>query len=72
MQKETIKEIAIYSLVAASSLVLTAYVVHMFVDGLVEDETKFLITVGAVCLVATAIGFMVWDVVKRRRSSGDY
>lgn len=70
MQKETIKEIIIYSIVAASSLVLTAYVVHMFVDGLVEDETKHTIMIGAVCLVATAIAFMVWDVIKRRRSDG--
>ena len=69
MHKETIKEVFIYSIVAASSLVLTAYVVHMFVDGLVEDETKHTIMIGAVSLVATAIAFMAWDVIKRRRSN---
>ena len=64
------KEILIYSIVAISSLVLFAYTVHMFVGGLVSEETEHAIMAAVVSLGAIAIGFMAWDVIKRRRSNG--
>jgi hypothetical protein len=61
------KEILIYALVAASSLFLMTFVVHMLVGGLVSAETEQWLTVGLCSLVACLIGAMAWDVVRRRR-----
>ena len=63
------KEILIYSIVALSSLTLLAYTVHMFVGGLVPEETEHKLMAGVVGIGIIAIGLMAWDVVKRRRSS---
>ncbi|MHB8353217.1 MAG: hypothetical protein ACYDCF_02115 [Burkholderiales bacterium] len=65
--KTPLLEILVYLVVAASSLFLTAYTVHMVVGGLVVPETEYAL-MGAACLVlAVVIGFMAWDVVRRRR-----
>lgn len=61
------KELLLYGTVAFSSLVLTAYTVHMMVGGIVSEATEHLIMVGACSVVFLAIAFMAWDVVKRRR-----
>ncbi len=62
-----IKEILIYALVAASSLFLMTFVVHMMVGGLVSAEIERNLTIGLCGLVACLIGAMAWDVVRRRR-----
>jgi hypothetical protein len=67
VKSSPIPEILVYLVVAASSLFLTAYAVHMLVGGLVAPETEYSIMGGACLVVAAAIGFMVWDVVRRRR-----
>jgi hypothetical protein len=61
------KEIVIYALVAASSLFLMTFIVHMLVGGLVSAETELLLTIGLCSVVACLIGAMAWDVVRRRR-----
>jgi len=61
------KEILIYAIVAASSLFLMTFVVHMLVGGLVSPQTEQILTVGLCTLVACLIGAMAWDVVRRRR-----
>jgi uncharacterized membrane protein YccC len=61
------KEILIYAIVAASSLFLMTFVVHMIVGGLVSPQTEFELTVGLCTLVACLIGAMAWDVARRRR-----
>lgn len=62
-----LREILVYMIVAISSLLIMGFVVHMLVGGLVSPETEYtLITV--VCLAdVAAIGYMAWDVAKRRR-----
>ncbi len=62
------KEIMIYTLVALSSLTMLAYTVHMFVGGLVSEDTEHALMIAVVVLGATAMAFMAWDVVKRRSS----
>ena len=62
------KEIIIYSIVALSSLTMLAYTVHMFVGGLVSEETEHALMAGVVVIGAIAIGLMAWDVIKRRRA----
>ena len=62
-----IKEILIYALVAASSLFLMTFVVHMMVGGLVSLETERNLTIALCALVACFIGALAWDVARRRR-----
>jgi uncharacterized protein related to proFAR isomerase len=62
------KEILVYIVVGCSSLFLSAYTVHMVVGGVVEEKTEYSL-MGVMCLlVATAIGYMAWDVYKKRRN----
>ena len=67
MARATLVEILVYLVVAASSLFLSAYAVHMLVGGLVAPETEYALMGGACVVVGGAIGFMAWDVVRRRR-----
>jgi len=63
------KEIVIYTLAACAGLFIFGYSVHMVIGGLVEPATESWI-IAAVCLLgAVAIGYMGWDVIRRRRSS---
>ena len=61
-----IGEILVYAVVAISSLFITGYAVHMFIGGLVSPQVEYLV-IAVVCLIiACAIGYMAWDVLKRR------
>lgn len=61
------KEIVILILVAASSIFILGYSIHMLIGGLVSARMeKWIIT--AACLLAFAIvSFMGWDIVRQRR-----
>jgi len=62
------KELIIYSIAAISSLFVLGYSVHMFVGGLVSEETETWL-IAATCLVGVAvIAYMYWDVIRRRSS----
>lgn len=61
------KEIAIYFLVAISTTVLMAYSVHMVLGDVVSEATEYRVMAVVVALTIAIIGFMVWDVIKRRR-----
>lgn len=64
MQK---REIAIYLLVAASSLFLMSYVVHMMIGGLVTEETQINITIGVLVFWTLGLTALGWDIAKKRR-----
>lgn len=61
------KEIVIYGLVALSSLTMLAYTVHMFIGGLVSEETESLIMLGVVITAAVGMALLARDVVRRRK-----
>ena len=61
------KEIIIYGLVALSSLTMLAYTVHMFIGGLVSEETESLVMGGAIIIAAIVMAFLARDVLRRRR-----
>ncbi len=65
--KIPLREVLVYLVVSCSSMFLTAYTVHMLVGGLVPPETEYRLMGGACLLVASAIGYMAWDVIRRRR-----
>ena len=61
------KEVILYGVVAVSSLILLAYTVHMFIGGMVSERTETIAMVIAMLVGAFVIGFMAWDVIRRRR-----
>ncbi len=61
------KEVIFYLVVAIAALFVLGYSVHMFVGGLVSENTEWLLITIA-CLIGLAVmGFMTWDVLKRRK-----
>ena len=60
-------EIFIYLLIATSSLLMISYLPHMFLDGLVSNETKFNITVGVTIFWALGLTALGVDIVKKRK-----
>jgi len=60
------KEVIIYLIVAVSSLLLMAYTVHMFVGGLVEEETEHTIMIVVLAISTTVMALLGWDIVRRR------
>ena len=62
-----IQEIAVYLIVAVGSLFILGYAVHMLVGGLVKPETEYSLIEGVCALDLMAIGYMAWDVIRRRR-----
>jgi len=64
------KEAIVYGIVAISSLILLGYTVHMFIGGIVSERTETLATAVVMIIGAVAIGFMAWDVIRRRRGLG--
>ncbi len=67
-----IKEIIIYGLVGISSLTMLAYTVHMFIGGMVSEQTENLVMLGAVLIGAVVLGILAWDVIRRRRNYEAY
>ena len=62
-----IKEIVLYLIVAFSALFILGYSVHMFIGGLVSPEMERAITYGVCGIGLLVIGFMAWDIKKRRK-----
>jgi biotin transporter BioY len=61
------KEAILLILVAASSIFILGYSIHMLIGGLVSESTEQWIIVCA-CLLGTAIlAFMGWDILRQRR-----
>lgn len=61
------KELLIYGLAALAGLTILGYSVHMFIGGLVSQATEYTV-IAIVCVIgAAAVGWMVWDVIQRRR-----
>lgn len=62
-----LRELFVYVVVAASSLFLSAFVVHMMVGGMVSESTEYSLMALVDSVVALALGYMVLDVIRRRR-----
>ncbi|MDR2195805.1 MAG: hypothetical protein LBE50_04280 [Gallionellaceae bacterium] len=61
------QEALVYCVVAISSVIVVGYAVHMLVGGLVSQETEYLLIALACFADMAVIGYMAWDVIKRRR-----
>jgi len=62
------KEVILYLFVAAGSLVVLGYSVHMFVGGLVSQETEWWLILSACFIGILAMGYMTLDVIRRRKN----
>jgi len=63
-----IKEIILYGIAGISSLIVLGYSVHMFVGGIVSEQTENLLIAITTLIGSAVIGYMVYDVVKRRKA----
>ena len=61
------KEAVFYAASAVVSLFIAGYAAHMMVGGLVAPATERLVIAGVVLAAAAAIGWMAWDVARRKR-----
>ncbi len=65
------KEIIIYAIAAVASLFIFGYSIHMFIGGLVSEETEIALITLTCLLAAGVIAFMVRDVINRRRQADE-
>ena len=63
MQK---REMAIYLLVAASSVLLISFTVHMFIGGVVDEQTETNITLGVMGVWTLVLAGLGWDIKRKR------
>jgi len=61
------KELLVYGISGAASLFIFGYCVHIFVGGLVNEQTEIMLIAAVVLVFATVIGYFVWDTVRRTR-----
>lgn len=61
------KETLILILIAASSIFILGYSIHMLIGGLVETGTENAIIIAACSIGAVIIAFMGWDIIRARR-----
>ncbi|MDQ6951943.1 MAG: hypothetical protein Q9M15_00255 [Mariprofundaceae bacterium] len=60
------RESLIYGFSACVSLFMLSYTVHIFIGGLVSEETEYLVMSIVVGIAICAIGWMVRDILKTR------
>jgi len=60
------RESLIYGFSACVSLFMLSYTVHIFIGGLVSEDTEYLVMSIVVGIAICAIGWMVRDILKTR------
>ena len=61
------KEIAVYLLIASSSLLMISFMPHMFLDGIVTQETEDKIQIIVTVVWALGLCGLGIDIVRKRR-----
>ncbi len=61
-----ISEALIFLLAAICGLFIAGFAVHMFIGGLVSADTEHQLIAVVCLLIACGIGYMAWDVIKKR------
>ena len=60
------RKIIVYAIGATASLFILGYTVHMFLGGLVSAAAEHAATAIVVGIGAVAIGWMTWDIIRRK------
>jgi len=61
------KELLVYGISGIASLFIFGYCVHIFVGGMVSEQTELLLIIAVVLISAAAIGWFAWDTIRRSR-----
>ncbi|MDQ6998310.1 MAG: hypothetical protein R8K50_00550 [Mariprofundus sp.] len=61
------RELIIYGISGCASLFILGYTVHIFIGGLVDEQTEVISIIAVVCLGALLVGWMAWDILRSRR-----
>jgi len=61
------KELLVYGISGVASLFIFGYCVHIFVGGMVSEQTELLLIIAVVLISAAAIGWFAWDTIRRTR-----
>lgn len=69
MNKELLKELPFYLVVAIGSLFIMCFFVHAMVGGLVSLKTEYTLYVVICAIDLVVMGFMARDVIRRRRNA---
>ncbi|MDQ6968456.1 MAG: hypothetical protein Q9M14_07235 [Mariprofundaceae bacterium] len=60
------RELIIYCISGCASLFILGYTVHIFIGGLVEEQTEIISIIIAVFIGALGMAWMAWDILKSR------
>lgn len=66
-QHTGMKELLVYGISGVASLFIFGYCVHIFVGGLVSEQTEIILIAAVVTLGAAAIAWLAWDTIRRSR-----
>jgi len=61
------KELLVYGISGIASLFIFGYCVHIFVGGMVSEQTELVLIVAVVLISAVTIGWFAWDTIKHTR-----
>ena len=61
------KELFVYGISGVASLFIFGYTVHMFVGGLVSEQTEIILIAIVVLICAGVLGFIAWDTIQRKQ-----
>jgi len=61
------KELFIYGVSFVASLFIFGYCVHIFVGGMVSEQTELILTAAVVLISAVVVGYFIWDTMRRTR-----
>ncbi|MDX8405049.1 MAG: hypothetical protein R8K50_02750 [Mariprofundus sp.] len=61
------KELLVYGISGIASLFIFGYCVHIFVGGMVSEQTEIILIAAVVLTGAATIAYLVWDTIRRTR-----
>jgi len=61
------KELLVYGISGLAAIFIFGYTVHMFVGGLVSEETEIAMIITVVIIATGVLGYLAWDTLRRRR-----
>jgi hypothetical protein len=57
------KELLVYGVSGIASLFIFGYCVHMFVGGMVSEQTELLLIIAVVAAAAVVVGYFIRDAI---------
>lgn len=67
IQDTGMKELLVYGVSGVASLFIFGYCVHIFVGGMVSEQTELFLIIAVVLTGAATMAWFAWDTIKRMR-----